>query len=69
MPQNNLPTNCLHNSPKNLHIVNKLSLNDNSKILEVTHIAHVTDDEDDEDDPGTSESMIDKKQDADRCYF
>ena len=42
LPQYNLPTNCLHNSSKSFNGVSKLSLNDNSKNLEVTHIAHET---------------------------
>jgi hypothetical protein len=42
LPQSNLSTNCLHNSSKNFNGVSKLSLNDNSKNLEVTHIAHET---------------------------
>ena len=42
LPQSNLSTNCLHNFSKNFNGVSKLSLNDNSKNLEVTHIAHET---------------------------
>ena len=42
LPQNNLSTNCPQNSSKNFNRVSKLSLNDNSKNLEVTHIAHET---------------------------
>ena len=42
LPQSNLSTNCLHNSSKNFNGVSKLSLNDISKNLEVTHIAHET---------------------------
>ena len=38
LSQKNSPTNCLHNSSKNFDGMSKLSLNDNSKNLEVTHI-------------------------------
>ena len=40
--QNNSPTNYLHNTSKNSNLVCKISPNDNSKNLEVTHIAHET---------------------------
>ena len=40
--QNNLPINRPHDTSKNFEVVSKSSLNNNSKILEVTHIAHET---------------------------
>jgi ribonuclease HI len=40
--QNNSPSNYLHNTSKNSNLVSKISPNDNSKKLEVTHIAHET---------------------------
>ena len=42
LSQNILPINRPHDTSKNFDVVSKSSLNDNSKILEVTHIAHET---------------------------